>query len=544
MTSGPDYTDGNDADPDADSLLPLMVFANSNTNGNASTGDKVTYDIHIPETGQWYAWGRFYYPGGPPNDANSFWLQIDTSAALKFGNNKNFYTRFHWDGNGVNENGSAEPLSLGILSEGPHQLMIKKRETLPIPPRLEMICLTNDPSKVPNDIEALEELSRCLADADCDDGNPCTDEICDATRTCITTPNTASCDDGLFCTVDDICDAGLCSGAARDCDDTDACTLDTCDDDADTCAFENAADGSACDDALFCTVSDTCNSGTCVGVPRDCSDTNSCSVDACDEAVDACAHPPVPNNVICDDQISCTSSDVCLDGVCVGSDGCALGETCDLPTGQCITSTPCTTATECDDANGCTEDSCVNDFCSHQPNSAACDDGLFCTVDDQCSAGACGGDNRDCSDGVDCTTDVCNDALDTCIPVPRDINCDDGLFCNGVESCDEIAGCEPGTPVDCSTVDTVCGAGFCDESADSCNVNPLNEGAACEDSDLCSAAAACNAGQCNGAMTTNVVSGKLKIKTKPGDNNDKLVLTMKLPLSEYTEDPTLRPVPA
>src|SRR5207248_11109331 len=28
--------------------------------------------------------------------------------------------------------------------------------------------------------------------------------------------------------------------------------------------------------------------------------------------------------------------------------------------------------------------------------------------------------------------------------------CDDGLACNGVETCDVANGCQPGTPVDCS----------------------------------------------------------------------------------------------
>jgi hypothetical protein len=45
----------------------------------------------------------------------------------------------------------------------------------------------------------------------------------------------AECNDGLYCTEGDICADGDCNGTARDCDDADDCTIDTCDDDLDQC---------------------------------------------------------------------------------------------------------------------------------------------------------------------------------------------------------------------------------------------------------------------------------------------------------------------
>jgi hypothetical protein len=382
------------------------------------------------------------------------------------------------------------------------------------------------------------ELDHCATDVDCNDLNPCTDDVCDETGTCLVTPNAAACDDGLYCTDGDTCTAGICTGSPRQCADADVCTVDGCDEDSDSCTHGPAPDGALCDDGRYCTVSDTCTAGVCGGQPRDCSDGNPCTVDGCLEAFNECTNPPVTNNVLCDDGISCTASDVCTDGVCIGSDDCPAGESCDLSSTQCVTSASCATSAECNDGNACTDDDCVNGFCSHPPNAAPCDDGQYCTVDDTCSGGSCQGEPMDCSDGVDCTTDVCNEALQECIPVPRDVNCDDGLFCNGVENCDQAAGCLPGTPVDCSTADSVCGAGFCDEAAGTCSINPLNDGASCDDGDPCSASETCNGGECSGPMTTNVSTGKFKMKSKPGEDDDKLTLTMKMALADFNTDPS------
>lgn len=48
----------------------------------------------------------------------------------------------------------------------------------------------------------------------CDDANPCTDDSCVTSLGCDYVPNTATCDDGISCSVGDHCDAGACIGAA------------------------------------------------------------------------------------------------------------------------------------------------------------------------------------------------------------------------------------------------------------------------------------------------------------------------------------------
>lgn len=50
---------------------------------------------------------------------------------------------------------------------------------------------------------------------------------------------------------------------------------------------------------------------------------------------------------------------------------------------------PCGDAAACDDGNPCTDDSCEAGFCAYSPNSASCDDGLFCNGADSCAGGSC-----------------------------------------------------------------------------------------------------------------------------------------------------------
>jgi len=97
---------------------------------------------------------------------------------------------------------------------------------------------------------------------------------------------------------------------------------------------------------------------------------------------------------------------------------------------------------------------CENGFCVEGPeceSDADCDDGLFCNGEETCVGGFCqAGTPVNCNDGVSCTVDSCNENTDSCDNVPNDDLCDDGLFCNGEEYCDAELGCQPGVPIDCS----------------------------------------------------------------------------------------------
>ncbi len=121
---------------------------------------------------------------------------------------------------------------------------------------------------------------------------------------------------------------------------------------------------------------------------------------------------------------------------------------------------------------------------------ADCDDALFCNGAETCVAGSCQpGTPVDCDDGVSCTNDSCNEATDLCDNIASDANCDNGLFCDGAETCDPLLDCQVGTPVDCD--DGVgCTNDSCNEGTDSCDNVP--DDAACDNGLFCDGAETCD----------------------------------------------------
>ncbi len=131
-------------------------------------------------------------------------------------------------------------------------------------------------------------------------------------------PPACDCDDGDACT-EDTCDAeGQCHHAAVACDDGDPCTTDTCDPQA-----------------------------GCTNAPVDCDDGIDCTVDTCRPDTGDCGHEPTEAcECLVDSDCSspCASKGVCQGGVCAWQDPrgqgspCTLGDTggmCD-GTGACV----------------------------------------------------------------------------------------------------------------------------------------------------------------------------------------------------------------
>ncbi|MEL6759039.1 MAG: DNRLRE domain-containing protein [Myxococcota bacterium] len=148
-----------------------------------------------------------------------------------------------------------------------------------------------------------------------DDGNPCTDDVCDQAATCVHTPNISSCDDGDLCTEFDVCSGGGCVGVPIDCDDGELCTTDSCD--AGQCV--NTPRSGTCDDGDPCTVADACgDDGTCVGADSPCAtdldptlrDATICSSDSSGAYSCVC-----PNGYRFDD-ITCVDIDECAADRC------------------------------------------------------------------------------------------------------------------------------------------------------------------------------------------------------------------------------------
>jgi hypothetical protein len=100
---------------------------------------------------------------------------------------------------------------------------------------------------------------------------------------------------------------------------------------------------------------------------------------------------------------------------------------------------------DCGDGVGCTVDACdeASDSCAHLPDHGLCDNGLFCDGVERCDpvADCQSGTPPSCGDGIDCTVDSCNEGADSCDSVPDDALCDNGLFCDGYETCDVVLDC-------------------------------------------------------------------------------------------------------
>ena len=119
---------------------------------------------------------------------------------------------------------------------------------------------------------------------------------------------------------------------------------------------------------------------------------------------------------------------------------------------------------------------------------ATCDDELWCTENDVCSGGVCGGTARQCDDGVFCNgVEICDEDNDQCAQGSEP--CDDGAFCNGAETCDEdndqcVNGTDP-----CPDDGTFCnGAEGCDEDNDQCSPGALpcpDDGVFCNGTESC-----------------------------------------------------------
>ncbi len=364
-------------------------------------------------------------------------------------------------------------------------------------------------------VAVIAVAGECTVDGDCDDGVACTDDAC-VSGACVFTTNDGNCDDGLFCNGAETCDAladclpggNPCQPSETcneitdtcdqcqvdaDCDDGVGCTDDTCV--AGACVF-TTNDGN-CDDGLFCNGAETCDAlADCVpgGDPCQpseiCNETTDtcvlCQVDAdCDDGVgctdDACVAGTcvfTTNDGNCDDGLFCNGAETCdaLADCVPGGDPCQPSEICNETTDTCVL---CQVDADCDDGVGCTDDACVAGACAFTPNAGNCDDGLYCNGSETCDAALdCqAGTPPDCDDGVACTDDWCDEIGDTCLNSAEDSNCDDGLWCNGAETCDALADCLAGADP--------CPGQSCDEVGDQCVTQTCNDNGVCEAGEDC-----------------------------------------------------------
>jgi cysteine-rich repeat protein len=310
----------------------------------------------------------------------------------------------------------------------------------------------------------------------CDDGNPCTTDSCDDAQGCLHEPSTGTCDDGNLCTIDDVCAESICKpGGLLGCNDDSPCTNDWCDPQT-GCQF--TPNSAACDDGSLCSLGDHCEEGECIaGTQLDCNDSNGCTNDTCNPLV-GCKH--TNNTEQCNDQDPCTSTDQCIGGSCIG-----------------------TGAADCNDDNPCTTDFCdPMAGCTHIPATSSCDDGNPCSWGDKCQAGSCiGGQAVTCDDGNVCTDDSCSPDQG-CVHTPNKFQCDDLNACTTDDHCDS-GQCISDQAVPCQD-DNPCTTDICLPQG-GCQFVPNSE--PCNDGDMCTSGDVCKDSECLPGMTIDCNDG-------------------------------------
>ena len=214
-----------------------------------------------------------------------------------------------------------------------------------------------------------------------------------------------SCDDELFCTINDTCLDGQCVGGPQN-----TCGIQPpecegviCNEMEQSCTTTLLDNGTPCDSPDLCLVGTECINGLCIGTTNDCffaAVPNECHVAVCNPSTGDC-EPEIGNEAeLCTDVNDlCTVDKTCSGGNCVGGVakncgqfdiGCQIG-VCDTATGQCGAA-PLMNNDPCNDANLCTTgEFCLNSTCANGTDITVCANGDEC-----CPTGCTEMNDSDC----------------------------------------------------------------------------------------------------------------------------------------------------
>jgi len=262
--------------------------------------------------------------------------------------------------------------------------------------------------------------------------------------------------------------------------------------------------------------------GTCSSGVWTCSDDGSavtCDGDLGDDATNACGGCTTLEAAVgdvcgpCDGAWACDGTDALTceqdltdsddDGVCDPDDLCeGFDDSVDddrdgIPNACDDTPIPdCFTAEDCDDGNVCTDERCVEGTCEITNNAVACDDGLFCNGVDTCADGVCGHTGSPCAEGA-----LCDEAIDSCGACITDADCPDETVtawsaCGGYASPCDTTGTRTRTRTtyacsdsDCVPTETVETEACARETeGDSCAADAVGDWGVCAYDDLCDVA--------------------------------------------------------
>lgn len=293
------------------------------------------------------------------------------------------------------------------------------------------------------------------------------------------------CGGGVGACLDARCEDGQCIVSVRRCDDGKPCTQDLCDPERDECMHIPTNPGGECAANATCDGEDC----KCAEGFEDCDDQPGCEANlaldtnhcgqcdnACDGATPSCLGGSCGACQVAEDcppdARACSGDPVCMAGVC----------SYPLAPDTCLIDGQCRTANQADPSNPCR-------VCRPSASTTAwtvrtgesCNDGLFCTENDTCTAAAtCTGTTRVCSDGVSCTIDTCVETGGGSCQFPQQPN-----TCRIGNTCWANGDFEPGNP--CRR---------CNASANPTGWS--NVSGSCDDGDPCTVNDACSAGVCAG----------------------------------------------
>lgn len=334
----------------------------------------------------------------------------------------------------------------------------------------------------------------CRAAGEANPDNPC--EVCDpeGDGSSWAFQDGVACDDNLYCTTDDTCEAGQCVGVDRTCDDEIACNgVSICLEGEGACASPE----NQCTDQLFCDVA----LGDCVSTCDGCNIAGVCLVAGAVTIGNSC--------LICDPSQSATSYSVATGQQCgVAPTECSAQDTCN-PDGTCGANdlpegVACGAAAggECDSADTC--DGTGQCVVRRAGNGTPCDDGQFCTVADQCQGGQCvPGAPRNCEANRSCSEDsnecTCNGCLidDSCVASGTADPANPCRLCQPEQS---LTSYSPNFGAACGQAATECSAQDTCNAQGECATNNSQPGTLCgfiQGGAQCDAADTCDGnGQC------------------------------------------------
>ncbi|MEM6274951.1 MAG: hypothetical protein AAF735_06890 [Myxococcota bacterium] len=374
--------------------------------------------------------------------------------------------------------------------------------------------------------DAEQRCIECREDTaveDCDDGNACTDDVCDNglcknftepqdTLEC-TLPET----DPLFGTVgfcadgDCVqCDSSITDVAARDAacvrrdstGEVNSCLQGTCEDNM--CQFDlEATQGLACN--LDSGGDGLCFEGRCV----ECFDTVQCAEDGnpCTDTV--CQNNSCQN--LNDDENDCqirdgTAVDFCVEGNCIpctAGDTGLDGEPIEAPSSECSELVPqviggvpqCLEVAiaskqgeACQDNNACTTLSTCQGGSATSPASCVTVEEVDCTPSDSPDRGCLQGTPQGNTDAS------CNPATGQCIRRTGG-DCNDGDSCTFSDRCQSDGRCASNSPrLNCTSDPGTCGTQrSCVEGQSQCRVTS-------RDGNACGCSGSCSGGSCTGEL--------------------------------------------